>query len=123
MPRIELMVGLAKPRPTLPDLDLSFQNGGCHAHGFAWAWSEPNRHAHAKPWAWHPFITHHFRTEGLVGWVEALRDPPESAKEDGGARKASTHPTKSPGRQSSAVCGHCVDRAATSTSRAGATSR
>src|SRR5579872_6262653 len=64
VPPISMMVGLAKPRPTL--LDLPFQNGGCHAHGFAWAWSEPHRHAHAKPWAWHPFITHHFRTEGLL---------------------------------------------------------
>src|SRR5579872_3649774 len=94
MPRIELMVGLAKPRPTLPDLDLSFQNGGCHAHGFAWAWSEPNRHAHAKPWAWHPFITHHFRTEGLVGWVESSRPNITTKRANGGPRKASAHPTK-----------------------------
>src|SRR5262249_13886117 len=47
-------------RITVPKLERlkKLTNGGCHAHGFAWAWVErhvfPRSHAHAKPWAWHP---------------------------------------------------------------------
>src|SRR5687768_4645788 len=36
--------------------------GGCHAHGFAWAWKR--FHAHAKPWAWHPPQTFGSRRNG-----------------------------------------------------------